>query len=99
MVNRYYLERTGNVNVTYNDTVARSIFNLKEERKVDTDIQDVTTQNTLGNQKLADYAYERNSIEINTLPQKSNSIIPGHLITVQNLRRQIVEKQITKIKK
>lgn len=99
MVNTYFLKRTGGVEVTYTDAWAATTFWPKEKAESDEDIQDVTTQDTVWTKFVQDYAYERNEISVLVKPQKSESIRPWMLLTVNNIRNTIVEKKITKIDK
>lgn len=99
MVNKYYHERALNNEQTYTDPVSISLFWIKEEFETDSEVQDATTQNTKWNQKIQDYAYERNEISITMKPQQSASIYPWMVLSVNNLKIPLLNKKITKITK
>jgi hypothetical protein len=99
MTNKYYLGRNGGTVVTYSDVASQGLFRLKEEYESKTDIGDLNSQNVYGNQKIADYAYERNEIALTLKPLQTGSILPGYRVTTLNSRNQIVAEKITKIDK
>lgn len=99
MVNKYYHERVSANEQIYTDPSSIALFNLKERKEVDSDVLDATSQNVIGNKKISDYAYERNEISVLMKPQKSESVFPGMLLSINNLKNAFVEKKITKITK
>lgn len=99
LTNYLYHERTGNNEQTYTDPVSITLFGKKEKKIVESEIKDITTQNTKWNKYIQDYAYERNEIEITMKPQKTTSLIPWNVITINNIKIPLVEKKITKITK
>lgn len=99
MVNTLYHERSWAVEQTYSDAWSILIFWKKEKKEVNSDIQNATTQNTVWNEYVAEHAFERNEISILMKPQKSESITPWMLVTVNNIKIPLINKKITKITK
>lgn len=99
MVNKLYHERALENEQTYTDPSSIALFWIKEKKEVDAEIQDAATQNIIGAQKIDDYSYERNEISITMKPQKSESIVPWMLLSVNNIKIPLVNKKITKISK
>ena len=99
MVNKLYHERALSNEQTYSDPSSVALFWVIEKKEVDSDIQDATTQNTVGAKKIQDYAYERNEISILIKPQKTSSIVPWMILTINNLKTTLAWKKITKISK
>lgn len=99
MTNYLYHERTWNNEQVYTDPVSIALFGKKEKKITDSDVQDATTQNIKWSKYIQEYAYERNEISIIMKPQKSSSIVPWNLITVNNIKIPLIDKKITKITK
>lgn len=99
MVNKYYLSRNGGTELPYTSAGAVTAYGLKEKTESDTDIQDATTQNLVGNKKITDFSSPRLKTEILTKPLQSSSIMPGNLLTVQNAKRPISSQKIIRITK
>jgi len=99
MVNKLYHERALSNEQTYSDPASVALFWVIEKKEIDSDIQDATTQNTVWEKKIQEFAYERNEISVIMKPQKSSSIIPWMLLTVNNLKSNFENKKITKISK
>ena len=99
LVNTLYHERNLNNEQTYTDPVSITLFWTKEKKEVDTEILDATTQNTYWAKFISEHAYERNEISILVKPQQSESITPGMLVTINNIKTPLVDKKITKITK
>lgn len=99
LTNYLYHERTWNNEQTYTDPVSIALFGKKEKKEINSDIQDATSQNVVWNKYIQDFAYERNEISIVVKPQKSSSIVPWNLLTINNIKIPLVEKKITKISK
>ena len=98
MVNKYYLSRVWNVEKTYSDVTAQNKFWLKEKQESKTDIQDETSQDTYGNQYIIDHKSEDNIVSIQTKKDLwALSLIPWNLISTNNSRNNLIEKQVTKI--
>lgn len=99
MVNKLYLERNWGTSLTYDDATSISTYWLKEKFISDTSIQDATTQNLVGWKKILEFKDPRNVITMLLRPQVWNFLYPWKLITTQNTKRSLVQKQITKIDK
>lgn len=99
LTNYLYHERAWSNEQTYTDPVSISLFWKKEKKIVDSEIQDATTQNIKWNKYIEDYAYERNEIQVTIKPQKSDSIVPWNMLSINNVKVPILNKKITKISK
>lgn len=99
MINKLYHERAWSAEQTYIDPSSVALFWIIEKKEIDWDIQDAWTQNTVWSKIIQDYAYERNEISVLMKPQKTSSIIPWMILTVNNMKTPLVWKKITKIQK
>ncbi len=99
MVNKYYLSRVGDVEKMYSNSSSITTFNLKEKVEKKSEIQNETTQDEKWNTFIDDFSLERLEISINMKSQINNFLRPWNLITTQNTKNQLFEKQITKINK
>lgn len=99
LVNTLFHERVWNNEQTYTDPVSTALFWKIEKKQIDSDVQDATTQNTIWAKYISEHAYERNEISIIMKPQKSESIMPWMLVTINNISIPLVNKKITKISK
>jgi len=96
MVNKYYLTRDWGTELPYEDVIYQGLFWLKEKSETNSDIKDLTTQNTKWNEYIEENKAEDNVVSIKI---KANSIVlkPWDIITTLNSRNNLIEKQITKI--
>lgn len=99
MVNRYFLQRSGNTEKTYENASSLSTYNIKEEFQVQTDIQNETTQDIVWNKKVEEFWEPRANTSVLIKAQNTPFIYPWMTITTQNTKRVIQEQKITKIQK
>lgn len=98
MVNKYYLARSGWTYKIYEDTPNQTTYWLKEKSQSDSSIANETTQDIKWNNFISEHKEEENIVSIRIKPN-SIDLTPWNLITTQNSRNNLVEKQITKIEK
>lgn len=76
MYNTLFLARNGGTEVTYTSAGAVTTYGKKEKRESDSDIVNLTTQNSKGNRMIDDYSLPRNEISMKTKQFQTNVITP-----------------------